>query len=81
MVVVSTSNTSILLNELVGLLLTPFPLNLCLDLEGQNEETKGASEDYEEVYYEEPDLSGGVEGVDYTIAYGNNEGTEEEANN
>jgi hypothetical protein len=26
-------------------------------------------------------LSGGVEGVDYTIAYGNNEGTEEEADN
>jgi hypothetical protein len=50
-------------------------------LEGQNEETEGASEDYEEVYYEEPDLSGGVEGVDYTITYGNNEGTEEEADN
>jgi hypothetical protein len=50
-------------------------------LEGQNEETEGASEDHEEVYYEEPDLSGGVEGVDYTIAYGNNEGTEEEADN
>jgi hypothetical protein len=50
-------------------------------LEGQNEETEGASEDYEEVFYEEPDLSGGVEGGDYTIAYGNNEGTEEEADN
>jgi hypothetical protein len=47
-------------------------------LEGQNEETEGASEDYEEVYYEEPDVSGGVEGVD---AYENNEGTEEEADN
>jgi hypothetical protein len=50
-------------------------------LEGQNEETEGASEDYEEVYYEEPDLSGGIEGVDYTIAYINNEETEEEADN
>jgi hypothetical protein len=50
-------------------------------LEGQNEETDGASEDYEEVFYEEPNLSGGVEGVDYTITYGNNEGTEEEADN
>jgi hypothetical protein len=50
-------------------------------LEGQNEETKGALEDYEEVYYKEPDLSGGIEGMDYTIAYGNNEGTEEEADN
>jgi hypothetical protein len=50
-------------------------------LEGQNKETEGASEDYEEVFYEERDLSGGVEGMDYTIAYGNNKGTEEEANN
>jgi hypothetical protein len=50
-------------------------------LEGQNEETEGASEDYEEVFYEEPDLSGRVEGVDYTIAYGNNERTEKEADN
>jgi hypothetical protein len=50
-------------------------------LEGQNEETEGASEDPEEVYYEEPDLMGGIEGVDYTIAYGNNEGTEEETDN
>jgi hypothetical protein len=83
LVVASASNTSILLNELVGKrsLLTPFPLNPCLDLEGQNKKTEGASEDHEEVYYEEPDLSGGVEGVDYTIAYGNNKGTEEEADN
>jgi hypothetical protein len=50
-------------------------------LEGQNEETEGASEDYEEVYYKEPDLSDGIEGVDYIIAYGNNDGTKEEANN
>jgi hypothetical protein len=28
-------------------------------LEGQNKETDGASEDYEEVYDEEPDLFGG----------------------
>jgi hypothetical protein len=50
-------------------------------LEGQNEETEGASEDHKEVYYEELDLFGGVEGVDYTIAYGNNKRTEEEADN
>ena len=50
-------------------------------MEGQNKDTEGASEDYEEVYYEEPDLSAGVEGVDYTIVYGNNEGAEEEADN
>jgi hypothetical protein len=50
-------------------------------LEGRNEETEGASEDYEEVYYVEPDLSGGVEGVDYTITYGSSEGAKEEAGN
>jgi hypothetical protein len=50
-------------------------------LEGQNEETDGASEEYKEVFYEVPDLSGGVEGVDYTIAYGNSKGTKEEADN
>jgi hypothetical protein len=50
-------------------------------LEGQNEETEGASEDYKEIYYEEPDLSRGIKGVDYTIVYGNNEGAEEEADN
>jgi hypothetical protein len=33
--------------------------------------------DFEEVYYEEPDLFGGVEGVDYTIAYGIGEELEE----
>jgi hypothetical protein len=38
-------------------------------------------EDFEEVYYEEPDLSGGIEGMDYIIAYGSSEGTEEEADN
>jgi hypothetical protein len=35
----------------------------------------------EEVYYEEPDLFGGVEGVDYTIAYGVSEGTKEAVEN
>jgi hypothetical protein len=50
-------------------------------LEGQHEETEGAQEDFEEVYYEEPHLSGGVEGVGYTIAYGISEGHEEEADN
>jgi hypothetical protein len=50
-------------------------------LEGQFEETEGIPEDYEEVYYEEPDLTGGVEGIDYTISYGTDEGLEEEADN
>jgi hypothetical protein len=52
-----------------------------LRLGEQNEETEGASEDIEEIYYEEPDLTGVVEGVDYTIAYGSSKGTKEEANN
>jgi hypothetical protein len=63
------------------LLLTPFPLNPCLDSEGQNEESEEVSEDIEEVYYEEPDLTGGVEGMDYTIAYGISKGTDEETDN
>jgi hypothetical protein len=33
------------------------------------------------VYYEEPDLSGGVEGIDYTISYGTGKGLEEDADN
>jgi hypothetical protein len=33
------------------------------------------------VYYKELDLSGGVEGIDYTISYGTAKGLEEEANN
>jgi hypothetical protein len=49
-------------------------------LEGQFEETEGTPENYEEVYYAEPDLSGGVEGIDYTISYGTGEELEEEAN-
>jgi hypothetical protein len=57
----------------------PLPFIPCLDSKGQFEETKGSSENYEEVYYEEPDLSGGVEGIDYTISYDLNEGIEEEA--
>jgi hypothetical protein len=48
-------------------------------LEGQFEETEGSPENYEEVYYKKPDLSGGVEGIDYTISYGPDEGLEEEA--
>jgi hypothetical protein len=58
---------------------SPTPFNPCLGSEVQFEETEGRPEDYEEVYYEEPDLSGGVEGIDYTISYGPDEGIEEEA--
>jgi hypothetical protein len=49
--------------------------------EGQFEETEGILEDYKEVYYEEPDLTEGVKGIDYTISYGPDEGLEEEADN
>jgi hypothetical protein len=50
-------------------------------LEGQHEETEGAPEEFQEVYYEEPDISFGVEGIDYTIVYGVGEGHKEEADN
>jgi hypothetical protein len=33
------------------------------------------------VYDEEPDLAGGVEGIDYTISYDIDEGLEAEADN
>ena len=39
--------------------------------------TKGPENNYE-IVYEEPDLSGGVEGVDYGIVYGVGEDDEEE---
>jgi hypothetical protein len=51
----------------------PLLFNPCLDSKGQFEETEIILEDYEEVYYEEPDLTGGVEGIDYTISYGPDE--------
>ena len=51
-------------------LLTP-----CLDFEEAIKEGYGAYHE-DEVYYDELDLSGGVEGVDYLIAYG---GDDEEA--
>jgi hypothetical protein len=34
------------------------------------ENSKDVPDDREEQYYEEPDLSGGVEGVNYGIVYG-----------
>jgi hypothetical protein len=49
-------------------LLKPF-----LDFELYNtEEPKGNQQEENEVYYEEPDLLGGIEGVDYIIQYGLN---------
>ena len=45
-------------------------LNPCLDYENSNDETTEECEDSGEIYYEEPDLSGGIEGIDYGIVYG-----------
>ena len=42
------------------------------------EEDIDNQEGAEEIFYEEPDLSGGVEGVDYLIVYGAGEGSEGE---
>jgi hypothetical protein len=56
-------------------------LNPFLDFELYNtEETKANQHEDDEVYYEEPDLSGGIEGIDYIIEYGvNSEDSDEEA--
>jgi hypothetical protein len=55
--------------------------HLFLDFELYNtEETKGNWQEDDEVYYEEPDLSGEIEGIDYIIEYGvNSEDIDEEA--
>jgi hypothetical protein len=50
-------------------------------LENQHEGIEETLEESKEAYYEDPDLSGGVEGVDYTIAYGISESHEEESDN
>ena len=49
----------------------------CLESEEAIEESYGAYH-ANEVYFEAPDLSGGVEGVDYIIAYGADDIEEEE---
>jgi hypothetical protein len=44
------------------------------------EKTKANQKEDDEVYYEVPDLSGGIECIDYIIEYGvNSEGIDEEA--
>jgi hypothetical protein len=58
-------------------LLSIFVLNLSshpfLDFELYNtEETKANQQEDDEVYYEEPDLSGGIEDIDYIIECGVN---------
>jgi hypothetical protein len=58
-----------------------YHLNFCLDFELYNtEETEANQQEDDKVYYEDPDLSGGIEGIDYIIEYGvNNEDNDEEA--
>jgi hypothetical protein len=75
MVVVSASNTFSLLNLLSTSHFLSTPL---LDCENEVEATDGAPEGDYELVYEEPDMSRGVQGVNYGIVYGadNNEAEE-----
>ena len=50
----------------------------CLDYEEFPEDSFGVYY-ADNVYYEEPDLSGGVEGVDYMLVYGADDFNKEEA--
>ena len=63
----------------MNLLSTPCTHPLCIislesELVEEMPEDPNIAGDY---YYEEPDLSGGVEGVDYYIAYGDDTGAED----
>jgi hypothetical protein len=49
-----------------------------LDCEELDEATLNAIEGQQDIFYEEPDLFGGVEGVDYFIHYGASFGEESE---
>ena len=51
-------------------------LSPLLDFENPTEDQTGDAPEGGEIYYEEPDLSGGIEGVDYGIVY--REGNQEE---
>ena len=73
-----TTYLSITLNLLSNAVAHSFPLLIpCLDCEGNLEVGYGLYHT-SEVDYEEPDLSGAVEGVDYLIAYGASDDEEEE---
>jgi hypothetical protein len=49
---------------------SPHSLKPLLDYKDLDEATLNAIEGQEDIFYEEPDLSRGVEGVDYIIRYG-----------
>ena len=60
-------------------LLNLFLVDPCLDYEEISEDSYGVYH-IDEVYDEEPDLSGGVEGVDYMLVYGaDNDNNNDEA--
>ena len=59
-------------------MLTLFLVDPCLDYEEIPENSYGVYHT-DEVYYEEPDLSGGVEGVDYMLVYGDDNNNSDEA--
>ena len=44
--------------------------NPCLDCENSDNENLEFGEYDGEIFYKEPDLSGGIEGIDYGIIYG-----------
>lgn len=48
---------------------------LFLDCKNSEDCETGSSDDDDDYEYEEPDLSGGVEGVDYGIVYGRGDNT------
>ena len=59
-------------------MLTLFLVDPCLDYEEIPEDSFGIYH-ADEVYYEEPDLSGGVKGVDYMLVYGEDDFNKAEA--
>jgi len=57
---------------------SPQSLKPLLDGEELDEATLNAIEGQQDIFYEEPDLSRGIEGVDYIIRYGASSGEESE---
>ena len=63
------------MNLLRTLVLIPLIIP-CLEYLNHLAETTDGPGGAEDIYYEEPDLSGGIEGVDYLIVYWNGETSE-----
>jgi hypothetical protein len=62
----------------VTLITHPQSLKPLLDCEELDEATLNGIEGQHDIFYEEPDLSRGVEGMDYFIRYGASSGEESE---